>query len=118
MIIGDARLRAVAIVDMSETVTATISHTLGKAEAIRRLKEGVAHGNGRLGPMIAIEQPTWEGDTLRLRISALGQQASATIEVLEEALRIEIALPWLLGKAVKRLLPMLRKEATLLLEKK
>jgi hypothetical protein len=49
---------------------------------------------------------------------ALGQTALGTIEVLEDALRIEVSLPWLLAKAAKHLLPVLRKEATLLLEKK
>jgi hypothetical protein len=49
---------------------------------------------------------------------ALDQTAAASIEVLEDALRIEVSLPWLLAKAAKRLLPMLGKEATLLLEKK
>jgi hypothetical protein len=68
--------------------------------------------------MIAMEQPTWEGDTLRFRMRALGQTAAASVEVLEDALRIEVSLPWLLAKAVKRLLPILRREATRLLEKK
>jgi hypothetical protein len=49
---------------------------------------------------------------------AIGQTATASIEVLELALRIEVSLPWLLTKAAKRLLPILRKEATLLLEMK
>jgi hypothetical protein len=103
---------------MSETVTVIIAHRLGKLEAVRRLKEGLARTSGQLGPMIAIEQETWEGDTLRFRLRALGQTAAANIEVLEDALRIEVSLPWLLAKAAKRLLPALRKEATLLLEKK
>jgi hypothetical protein len=55
---------------------------------------------------------------LRFRVRALGQTAAASIEVLEDALRIEVSLPWLLAKAAKRLLPVLCKEATLLLEKK
>jgi hypothetical protein len=33
-------------------------------------------------------------------------------------LRIDVSLPWLLAKAAKRLLPVLREQATLLLEKK
>ena len=103
---------------MSETVTVSISHRLGKAEAARRLKEGFARANGQLGPMIAVEQETWDGDTLRFRMRALGQAAAGTIEVLEDALRIEVSLPWLLAKAANRLLPLLRKEATLLIEKK
>jgi hypothetical protein len=103
---------------LSDTVSVVISHHLGKEEAIRRLKEGFARTSGHLGPVIAMEQETWEGDTLRFRMRAIGQTAAGTIEVLEDALRIELSLPWLLAKAAKRLLPILRKEATLLLEKK
>ena len=105
-------------VSMSDIVTVIISHRLGKVEALRRLKEGFARTNGHLGGMIAMEQETWQGDTLRFRMRALGQTAAASIEVLEYALRIEVSLPWLLAKAAKRLLPILRKEATLLLAKK
>lgn len=103
---------------MSDSVTVIIGHRLGKGEAVRRIKEGFARTSGHLGPMIAIEQPTWKGDTLRFHMRALGQTAAASIEVLEDALRIEVSLPWLLAKAAKRLLTILRKEATRLLEKK
>ena len=103
---------------MSDTVTVTIGHRLGKVEAVRRLKAGLARTNGHLGAVIAVEQETWQGDTLRFRMRALGQTAAASIEVLEDALRVEVSLPWLLAKAAKRLLPILRKETTLLLEKK
>ena len=65
-----------------------------------------------------MDRETWQGDTLRFRMRALGQTAAGSIEVLEDSLRIEVSLPWLLAKAATRLLPMLRKEATLLLEKK
>jgi hypothetical protein len=103
---------------VSDTVTVTIGHRLGKLEAVRRLKEGLARTNGHLGAAIAVEQETWQGDTLRFRMRALGQTAAASIEVFEDALRIEVSLPWLLAKAAKRLLPILRKETTFLLEKK
>ena len=102
---------------MSDTVTAIVGHRLGKVEAVRRFKHGFARTNGTLG-LLATEQETWEGDTLRFRVRALGQTAAASIEVLEDALRIEVSLPWLLAKAAKGLLPVLCKEATLLLEKK
>ena len=103
---------------MSDRVTVMVSHHLGKAEAVRRLKEGFAQTKGQLGGMITIEQETWEGDTLRFAMRALGQKAAGTVDVLEDALRIEVALPWLLAKAANRLLPILRKQATLLIEKK
>jgi hypothetical protein len=103
---------------VSDNVTATIAHRLGKVEAVRRLKEGLASTKGHLGPMIAMDEEVWNGDVVSFRMRALGQNAAATIEVLEDALRIEVSLPWLLAKAAKRLLPILRKEATVLLEKK
>jgi hypothetical protein len=113
-----ARARYAITVSVSDIVTAIIAHRLGKVEAVRRVKEGFARTNGHLGARIAMEQETWEGDTLRFRMRALGQTAAASIEVLEDALRIEVSLPWLLAKAAKRLLPTLQREATLLLEKK
>jgi putative polyhydroxyalkanoic acid system protein len=102
---------------MSNTITVVVSHHLGKVEAARRLKDGLAHTKGHLGALI-VEQETWEGHTLRFRMRTLGQTAAASIEVLEDELHIEVSLPWLLAKAAKRLVPVLRKQATLLLEKK
>jgi len=103
---------------MSDMVTVIVTHHLGKAEAVRRLKDGIARTNSQLGGMIVIDQATWEGDTLRFRMRALGQTAAASIDVLDDALRIEVSLPWLLAKVAKRLIPVLREQATLLLEKK
>jgi Putative polyhydroxyalkanoic acid system protein (PHA_gran_rgn) len=103
---------------VSDTVTLIIDHRLGKMEAVRRLKEGFARSNGNLGAMIAIDQETWEGDTLRFRMRALGQTAAAAIEVLDDAIRIQVSLPLLLARAATRLLPILRKEAARLLERK
>ena len=102
---------------MSNIVTAVVNHRLGKVEARRRLKEGFARTTDNLA-LVAMEHHAWEGDTLRFRMRALGQAATGNIEVLEDAIQIEVSLPWLLAKAAKRLLPILQKEATLLLEKK
>ena len=103
---------------MSDTVTVSVSHHLGKAEAVRRLKEGLTRAHGPLGGVIAREQVAWQGDTVRFRIVALGQAAPASIEVLEDALRIQVSFPRLLANAAKLLVPILRKETTRLLEKK
>lgn len=54
----------------------------------------------------------------RGRFSTLGQPSSGSIEVLENRLQIEVTLPWLLAKFAERIGPTIRKEATLLLEKK
>jgi hypothetical protein len=105
-------------ISMSETVIVVVAHHLGKTEAVRRLKDGFARTNGQVGAIITIDQETWQGDVLGFRMRVLGQTAAGSIEVLEDALRIEVSLPRLLANAAKRLLPILRNEATLLLEKK
>ena len=87
---------------MSDTVTVIVDHRLGKVEAVRRLKEGFARTNGHLGPMIEMENETWEGDTLRFRLRALGQTAAASIDVLEDALRIEVRCSWRRNRAPSR----------------
>jgi hypothetical protein len=48
----------------------------------------------------------------------LGQSANCTIDVAEDHLRLEVSLPWLFAKLSERLVPAIRKEGTLLLEKK
>ncbi|MEO5732774.1 MAG: polyhydroxyalkanoic acid system family protein [Rubrivivax sp.] len=102
---------------MNEIVSVTVAHRHGRVEAVRRLREGLDRTQGQLGPMVTMEQVTWQGDTLLFRMRALGQTAAGRIEVLDDALRIEVTLPWLLAKAADRLLSFLRKETTKLLER-
>ena len=99
---------------MNDTVTAIV---VGRSKRLAVSKMVLRAPTATWG-LIAMEQETWEGDKLRFRMRAFGQTAAGSIEVLEDALRIEVSLPWLLAKAAKGLLPMLHREATLLLEKK
>jgi Putative polyhydroxyalkanoic acid system protein (PHA_gran_rgn) len=103
---------------MTSPLTVSVPHRLGKDEAVRRLKGGMSQMATKLGALITIEQETWEGDTLTFQMRGFGQSASGTIAVFEDSLRIEVMLPWLLAKLGERLLPALKKETTLLLEKK
>jgi len=103
---------------MNAPLTVSVPHRLGKEEALRRLKGGMSHIASNLGALITIEQEVWEGDTLTFQMRGFGQSASGTVAVFEDTVRIEVMLPWLLAKLGERLLPALKKETTLLLEKK
>src|SRR5262245_11704667 len=103
---------------MGEPVTVSVPHRLGREEAVRRLKTGLERTRGQFGALIAVEQEVWSGDTLQFQMRTLGQFAAGTITVLEDSLRIEVTLPWLLARAAERILPAMRKQATLLLENK
>ena len=103
---------------MSEPVTVSVPHKLGREEAVRRLKSGLERAHGQFGALISIDRQDWSGDTLQFGMRALGQSAAGTITVFEDSLRIEVTLPWLLAKAAERILPTMRKQATLMLERK
>jgi hypothetical protein len=103
---------------MSGPLLVSIPHRLGKAEAVRRLKSGLERARTNYSSIIAVDEEVWTGDRLVLRVRALGQSASGIIDVLDDCVRLEVMLPWLLAKFAERVVPTLRKETTLLLEKK
>jgi len=96
----------------------SIPHRLGKEEAVRRLKTGLGRARTDFGHLMSVDEEVWNGDCLTFRLRALGQAASGTIAVAEDHLCLEVALPWLLAKLSERFVPTIRKEGTLLLEKK
>jgi hypothetical protein len=103
---------------MSAPLVVAIPHRLGRAEAIRRFKSGFGRVRTDYSHLIAIDEETWADNRLNLRVRAVGQSAAATIDVLDDHVRLEVTLPWLLAKIAERLVPAIQKEGTLLLEKK
>ena len=87
---------------MSEPLIVTIPHRLGKAEALRRIKDGIARAKTEFAYLLRIENDAWEGDRLSFAASALGQRAHGVIDVYEGAVRLEVTLPWLLGALCPR----------------
>jgi Putative polyhydroxyalkanoic acid system protein (PHA_gran_rgn) len=103
---------------MSKPLVVSIPHRLGKEEALRRLKSGFAEVRGRFGHLFNVQEETWTGDHLQFRVSALAQQVSGTIDVAHSEVVLMVRLPWLLAKLAETIQPYIRKEGTLLLEKK
>jgi hypothetical protein len=103
---------------MATPVTISVPHRLGREEAVRRLKSGLSRMANNLGGVIKIEQEVWSGDRLTFQMQGLGQSAAGTIDVRDDSLLIAVTLPWLLAKIADQFIPKLKREATLLLEKK
>ena len=103
---------------MSKPLVVSIPHRLSEDEALRRLKNGLGSASANFGHVFKIQEEIWTGPHLQYRISALGQVASGSIDVAEDYVRLEVFLPWLLAKLAETLQPLIRKEGTLLLEKK
>lgn len=82
---------------MSEPLVITISHTLGRDEALRRIKGALGKVSSSF-PMLVVQREAWTGDRMDFQVRVLGQVAAGNVQVGEQAVRLEVALPWLLQK--------------------
>jgi hypothetical protein len=103
---------------VAEPLTVTIPHRLGKAEALRRVQSGLGRVRSDYQNLMTIERESWEGDRVDFQVRALGQSAAGALEFFDTELRLTVTLPWLLARVAGALVPAVRREATLLLEKK
>ena len=103
---------------MPQPLVISIPHRLGQEEAVRRLRSGFESARGKFGQFFSIQEQTWSGNHLQFSLTGFGQSLSGTIDVLDDQVRLEVVLPWLLAMIADKIQPLIRKEATLLLEKK
>ena len=77
---------------------ANIPHKLGRAEAKRRLEGKFGSLADKIpGGQGAKIVETWNGDTMRFSATAMGQEVSGTVDVLDDVVRMELNLPPLLA---------------------
>jgi hypothetical protein len=103
---------------MSKPVTVSIPHSLGKAEARRRLDAGLGAVRTQFGSVLHVDEEVWSGDTLAFRARALGQQTSGTIMVAEDHVQVEVMLPWALALLAEKATGLIRARGQLMLGKK
>jgi hypothetical protein len=103
---------------MSQPVVVVIPHRLGKDEALRRIRSGLASARVNWSHLVQIREETWDADRVRFAVSALGQHAQGAIDVREREVELTVTLPWLLAKLAERIAPVIRREGVLMLEKK
>ena len=103
---------------MSKPVIVSIPHRLGREEAVRRIRGGFECARSQFAGILNISQHAWSGDRLTFQASAFSQRAAGTIDVLDDSVRIEVTLPWLLASIAEKLAPAIRRESVLMLEKK
>jgi hypothetical protein len=103
---------------MSKPLVVSIPHSLGKEEAHRRLQHGVGQLKLQFGDKIASVEDSWSGDRMDFRVGAMGQSVAGHLEVMEDTVRVELQLPWLLAMIADKAKGFIQKQGTLMLEKK
>jgi hypothetical protein len=103
---------------MPQPLVISIPHSLGKEEATRRLKSGLATAQSQFRQFFTVQEEIWSGDQLAFRVAVLGETASGTIDVAEDHARLEVVLPWLLAKVALQIQRVVNAQGTIMLEKK
>ncbi len=102
---------------MSQPLVVSIPHRLGRQEARRRLDSGIGRIPPELAGLVTTLDYDWDGDNLNFRAVAMWQTISGRIEVLEDAVRIEIDLPWMMRLLGDTILKRVRGRGVAMLEK-
>ena len=100
---------------MTQPIDVDLPHNLGKDEARRRIANNI-HKLEQHIPGGAQVQSGWTGDRLDLRIAAMGEAVSATIDVMDTKVHLQVLLPGMLGMFAGLVQMSLQKKGGALLE--
>lgn len=100
---------------MTQPIEVDLPHRLGKDEARRRIANNV-HKLQEHIPGGAQVQSGWAGDQLNLKVAAMGQSVTATIDVLEDKVHLKVLLPPMLGMFSSIIQGALERKGSVLLE--
>lgn len=103
---------------MTAPISVRIQHQLGRAEARRRIETGFAKILHQLPGSGSTYSERWDGDRLVFGIAAMGQTIDGVINVLDDAVTIEVTLPGVFGLIASSLKNRLQEAGRLLLTKK
>jgi len=81
---------------MSQPLIVSIPHRIGRLEARRRVDSGIGRLQPELNALLSGLDYRWEGDTLNFAASAMWQRITGRIEVLDDVVRVEVDLPWIM----------------------
>jgi hypothetical protein len=96
---------------------AIVPHQIGRDAARQRIQGGLARIRTEVAVFATIVEEQWRDDRLEFRLRLVGQHLTGRIEVFEEAVRVEVDLPWVLAALSGRLGTQIRSVGTLLLKK-
>ncbi len=97
---------------MTKTLAVTLPHDLGVAEAKRRVDEQIERLRAQYVDKIAHSTVDWSGDQAKVFVAALGQSATALLNVFADNIRIEVELPWMLAALSGKLEGLLKSSAS------
>jgi len=95
-------------------LTVSIPHQLSRVEAKQRVEQLIDQFRQQYGNLGKIER-RWDGDTLHFTLTAAGMSHTGQAFVEDQAVRVEIPLPWPLAMLAGNLKKQIEQEGRKLL---
>jgi hypothetical protein len=102
----------------TKSLKVSIPHRLSREEASRRLQTGISDLRRQYAANLAQVDERWAGDHLDFKASAFGQSLSGRLDVRDNAVDLEIDLPWLFAVLAEKIKGQVQQAGQKLLEKK
>ncbi|MCB1537239.1 MAG: polyhydroxyalkanoic acid system family protein [Rhodoblastus sp.] len=96
---------------MAQPIVVTVSHSLGAAEAQRRIARGLEKGKTELSAVFSAFEADWKANHADLRLVALHQQVTAGLDVFDDVVRVEVSLPWYLSALQDKIAGVLKRQS-------
>jgi Putative polyhydroxyalkanoic acid system protein (PHA_gran_rgn) len=104
---------------MQRPIDVNMPHKLGREEARRRIASNIGSLQNHIPGGATVMDSTWSGDTLNLKINAMGQTVDAQVAVEETKLNVRVMLSGMLAMLAGPIEAVLNKKGSdLLLEDK
>ncbi|WP_207484080.1 polyhydroxyalkanoic acid system family protein [Arenibaculum pallidiluteum] len=102
---------------MRKPVVVDVPHQLTRQDARTKIEDGLGQVRGQLAGLGAQVEDRWTGDRLDFTVRLLGQAVTGRMEVLDQSVRVEVDLPWILARLAGKVTDRIQKQGSLMLTK-
>src|ERR1700709_2485393 len=98
---------------MSAPLVVSIPHSLGREEAVRRLKTGLSRAASSV-PVLKVDEERWEDNRMIFRVRAMGRGGAGHVDVADDQGGLKVMLRWLLQRFAEAAKAAIRNRGNLL----
>ncbi|HZZ42338.1 MAG TPA: polyhydroxyalkanoic acid system family protein [Tepidisphaeraceae bacterium] len=100
---------------MAKSITVSIPHKVTREDAKRRVMSGLAEYKTKFATMAQIDEH-WTGDHMDLKATGMGQTVTARLDITDNAVVVQLDLPWMFAMMAGRIQGELETEGRKLLQ--
>jgi hypothetical protein len=101
---------------MPQPFVVIVPHQLGRQAARDRLERGFNRIRSEVAAHTTSMDSSWSGDQLNFSVRAIGQRITGKLDVLEDAVRVEVHLPWFFALAANKIVARVQRTGQTLLK--